>query len=189
MYTNIIQCSVVSRSSPNRPHSRVLFHPAATAQWLQEVISQLALLNEAQQLTAATSLGFEMCRGCIPSPQPLRILKGQKSRSKLWTEKASPVARRKKLSRPPKGFKSETQGWLLFITEMVKPKREALRSQQHIPQAFVEPRERRKMNWISILCVWSFLAITIVLGRKALSAVIDEETVSLRLGDMPRSDH
>lgn len=85
-------------SDPQGPHPTDHTNcPAATAQWLQEVIPQLALLNEAQQLTAATSLGFEMCRGCIPFPQPLRILKGQKSRSKLCTEKASTVGRRKKL--------------------------------------------------------------------------------------------
>lgn len=41
-----------------------------------------------------------------------------------------------------------------------------MQNQQHVPQTFTEPKERRKVNWITSLRVWSFLGSTMLLGRK-----------------------
>lgn len=58
--TPISQCPAPSL---DRPHTARLQQ--------DEVISQSGLFNEAQQLTAAISLGFEMRGGYIPFPPPL----------------------------------------------------------------------------------------------------------------------
>lgn len=89
--------------------------------------SQPGVLNEAQQPTAAANLGFEMGWGVYSIPSmPLHSQRAEFQKQAVDQESLSGWEKEKAF-RTPKGSISatghkETHGWLLFITEVMKPK-------------------------------------------------------------------
>lgn len=79
-------------SPPDRPHR------ICRAQWLQEVTPSLESLMRPNSRQQQQTWVLKWVEGCTAFPLCLCILKGQNSRSKLWTKKASPVGRRRKPS-------------------------------------------------------------------------------------------
>lgn len=151
---------------PNSHTWQITHCPPAAGQWPWEVVSPPGLFNEAARLTAATSLGFEMHGEYIPFPQPLAFWEGRRPGANCGLRKPFLLGAGgslPELQRIPIHHGHKETEWLLFTTKMMKPKGSSTEPTTYATSIYWAQR-KKETNRISTFRVWSFLAITTVLG-------------------------